>query len=72
MGTKVQEDTTTDETKSSCTTITLSERQLCLLDAAHLRTQCERMTTPTDSAEDRLACPLRREMARLLKISAEM
>ena len=53
-----------------CTTVTLSERQLCLHDAACLRKQCERMTS--DSAEDKLACPVRREMNRLLKISTEM
>ena len=55
-----------------CTTVTLSERQLCLRDAASLRKQCERMSSASDSAEDKLACPVRREMNRLQKNSTEM
>jgi hypothetical protein len=50
----------------------ISERQQCLQDAAHLRKQSERASAPSDSAEDRQACPMRCEMNRLLKLSAEM
>ena len=59
------------DTEVSAETATLSERQLCLLDIAHLRKQCER-ASPFESAEDKLACPIRREMHRLLDIVVKM
>jgi hypothetical protein len=72
MATKVSEDKNTNEPKVGHNTVILSERQLCLRDAAHLRKQCERMNAPSDSMGDRFACPVWREMVRLQKISAEM
>ena len=63
---------TVSSSEVSSSEVSLSERQLCLRDAASLRKQCENMSSASDTAEDKLACPVRREMHRLLKISSEM
>jgi hypothetical protein len=72
MPTKVNEEIHTKEFDADNATVSMSERQMCLRDIAHLRKQCDRMSAPSDSAQDLLACPVRREMYRLMKISGEM
>jgi hypothetical protein len=52
-------------------TVTLSQRQECLRDIAHLRKQCDRVD-PSDSKWDQQACPMRRELDRLLNIVVRM